>query len=351
MPMTKINIRTRFTLPAQVILCLTSLVVAGCQRHPDLVDTLGATIGDPQFYIWGHDARELAPIIVVASVEKNDVVAKHIEAARYPGVYLDLHAVSCKRENSLKGGLTEPELRFFYFADGRYPGSKPNPHYARLFSAKPGARYLFFLTHDRSVLRSLGDVGDYSILVSTGTRPEASTKGMDIGPLVSEVLLTPGDGADLNLLAKQLFSYSRIADLWGSRLLTAKLLRHLTSLPEPMRLDACGVLVVSYLGQDDCLQTIAHDADESPQNRQEALRELKGLQEKTVPRQRLLETLNDPAMPTYLSIYDDSQHRIREELETILLGTDAALRERACTALKRYYPYDAEPECSGEKKR
>jgi hypothetical protein len=56
-------------------------------------------------------------------------------------------------------------------------------------------------------------------------------------------------------------------------------------------------------------------------------------------------------MPTYLSIYDDSQHRIREELETILLGTDAALRERACTALKRYYPYDAEPECSGEKKR
>ena len=118
-----------------------------------------------------------------------------------------------------------------------------------------------------------------------------------------------------------------------------------------MRLEACGVLVVSYLGQDDCLQTIADDSEELPKNRQEALRELNRVQKQTVPRRRLLETLNDPAMPTYLRIYDDSEHRIREELETILLGADVPLRERACAALKRYYPYDPEPECSRTRNR
>lgn len=131
------NIHYGFTLPAQVIVCLSSLALGGCQRRPDLVDALGTAIDNlPSDY--RGDPRELAPIIVVASVDENQAIAKHVEAARYQGVFLDLHMVRCKLENSLKGGLTGPELRFYYFADGKYPRSKPNPHYQRLFQAKPG---------------------------------------------------------------------------------------------------------------------------------------------------------------------------------------------------------------------
>jgi hypothetical protein len=262
----------------------------------------------------------------------------------YQDIFLDLHAVRCKRENSLSGGLTDPEIRFFYFADGRYPDSKPDPVYKRLFQAEPGSRYLFFLTRDRGVLRSIGDVGDYTILVSTGTHPNGSTKDGNTGRRMSEILLNPGEGADLNLMAKKLLDYSRIADIWGSHPLTVQLLRHLTSLPEPVRFQACGVLVAFYLGQADCLQAIAADANETPENRQEASQKLK---EQSTFRQRLFESLKDPAQLAYLDWAGDSRRRIREELETMLLGTDAVLHERVCAALKRYYPWDFEPRCSG----
>jgi hypothetical protein len=91
---------------------------------------------------------------------------------------------------------------------------------------------------------------------------------------------------------------------------------------------------------------MAEDASESPENRQEALRELK---EQSAFRQRLLEDLKDPARLAYTDWAGDSRRRVREELETMLFGTDAILQELACTALKRYYPYDAEPRCSGTK--
>jgi hypothetical protein len=341
-----INLHRRSTLPVQVVVCLTSLVFGGCQRRPALVDTLGTLIDDSSLSSWS-DPRQFAPIIVVAAVQENRVIAKHVEAARYQGLYLDLHVVRCKRENSLKGSLTGPELRFFYFADGRYPDSKPNPRYKRLFQAEPGSRYLFFLTRDRDVMRSIGDVGDYSILVATGIHPEGSSKDGDTGRLISEVLLSPGNGANLDLMAKKLLDYSTVASTWGSRLLTVQLLRHLTTLPEPVRSQACGVLVSAYIGQDDCLQAIADDSNESPQNRQTALQLMK---EQSAFRPRLLGSLEDPATLAYLDFDGDSRRRLREELQTVLLGHDAVLHERVCTALKRYYPYDAEPKCSAAKK-
>jgi hypothetical protein len=312
-----------------------------------LVDTLGTAV-DSLFFQDKAKPQQLAPIIVVAVVEENRIVAKHVEAARYASVYLDLHAVRCKRENSLKGGLTEAGLEFFYFADGRYADSKPSPHYKRQFQAEPGSRYLFFLSRDRDVLRSIGDVGEYSVLVATGAHPDLSTTNGDTGSMIPEILLTPGNGADFALMASgsQMERSSSIADAWGSRLLTVQLLRRLTLLPEPVRSSACGWLVTSYDGQGDCLQAIAGDANESPENRQEALRELK---EQNDFRPRLLEHLKDPARLMDGYLVDDSRRRVREELQTMLFGTDKVLHERVCTALKRYYPYEVDPRCSEKK--
>ena len=344
-PVATMNMLRRSTLPVQVIVRLTSLALGGCQRHPDLVDTLGTAIDDEAIDVRG-DWRERAPIVVVASVDENRIIAKHVEASRYQGLFLDLHVVRCKRENSLKGGLTGPELTFFYFADGRYSDSKSYRRSKSLFQATPGSRYLFFLTRDRSVLRSIGDVGEYQVLVATGTHPESATTGGDTGRLVSQVLLTPGNGADLDLMVKRLYDYSAIADIWGSRPLSVQLLRHLASHAEPLRFAAGGVLVERYHGQEDCLQALVDDPNESSQFRQEAMRELK---EQGASRQRFLESVKDPATETYLNCNRDSRRRVREEFETMLLGTDVLVRERACTALKRYFPWDAEPTCSGVK--
>ena len=347
-PMT--NERRGYRIPSLAI----TILLCACQRKQpvSLIDTLGAPIAngilDQGISVWRDpaDPRESVPIIVVASVEENQVVASHVEAARYKGVFLDLHSVRCKRENSLKGGLSEQELRFFYFADGRPPGSdaKPNPLYKRLFKAESGSRYLFFLTRDGDVLRSIGDVGDYSLRIATGRHSERPTRTEEIGKRMAEILLTPADGADLDLMANTLLRSSEFADSWGSRPFTVQLLRQLLPLGEPIRSEACGVLVARYAGQYDCLRALADDTNEAARYRQEASKELN---EKSAERERLSEDLKDPAALTFMDFAGDSRHRLREELETLLFNEDKTQHQRACIALRRYFPRDPQPRCIG----
>jgi hypothetical protein len=334
--------RRRCTLCPDLILCSSILLLSGCQRRLFMVDTLGTEIGAPNFYLWGHDLRETAPIVVVASVERNEVIAKHVEAARFAGVFLDFHVVTCVRENLLKGDLTDSRFTFFYFADGRYANSRPNPIFKRLFTAKPGSRYVFFLTRDRGALRSVGDVGDYPIFVSTGRHTETLAKGADTGKLLSEILLTPGSGADLDMMAEGLSDYARITDTWSSALKTVELLRNLLSLREPVRSRACGWLVTTYVGQDDCLEAIAEDPSESAEIRQAAREQIS---ERREARRQNLASLEDPALLTYLDSNADSRLRVRQALHAALLGSDRILKQRVCTALRRYYPRETEPEC------
>ena len=102
---------------------------------------------------------------------------------------------------------------------------------------------------------------------------------------------------------------------------------------------ACRTLVADHYGQEECLEAIAEDAKESPENRKVASVLLK---EKNAYRPQLLAELKNPAI-----LRGDSLRRAREELQTMLFSTDPLLRERVCTALTRYYPYDSEPRCSG----
>ena len=333
----------RSKLPLPLLVCLLTLF-GGCRRAPELTDTLGTAI-DNEYAGSRTDSRDSATIVVLASVQHNQTVAKRVRTLHYPNVYLDLHSVRCRIENALKGGLTEPEFRFFYFGDGNYPDSKPYPASKSRFQAKPGSRYLFFLTRENGLLRSIGDVGDYSTLVLSGSHSDIPTKDVELGLLITELLLTPGPGADLPGMAARLSEYSWTADLWGSRPVTVRLLRSLLSGTEPLRSAACGVLQSRYRGQYDCLQTLAGDANISSELRQRLLAEEKV---QNVQRQLVLEDLRDPARLAYEDWAGDSRRRLREELETLLFAPDALLHERTCVALKRYYPWDAEPMCLGK---
>ena len=337
------------TLSAEIVLILINLVLlSDCRRmcYPEMVDTLGTELDSLVFTTDGNP-WELAPFVVVATVEENRITAKHIEPAHYQGVYLDLHAVRCKRENSIQGSLSQSELTFFYYASGSYPDSKPLPGHERPFHAAVGLRYVFFLTRDRDRLRAVGDFGYYSIRVLSGRHDESSADSKDPGRRLAEILLTPGNGADTEGMANSLLHSAEFANVWCSRSVTAERLRHLLSLGEPLRLEACGVLVEDYHGQEDCLQAMADDPNESVHNRQLAMQILK---EKSNEYRRVVEDLKDPAHLGFQDFAGDSRHRLREEFETLLFNPDPILHERACAALKRYFPWDAEPRCSGNKK-
>jgi hypothetical protein len=309
----------------------------GCNSRGDrtFVDTLASAIDSGSHS--DLDFQKLAPVLVVASVEENRVIHKHVEAVRCPGVFLDLHSIKCLRENVLRGTVGGPEFTFYYFADGRYYDAVPNPLHKKLFQAEVGRRYLFFLTVEKGLLRSVGDVGDYSIEIATGAHSAGSLRNSDLGWSVAELLLRPGDGPDLGLLAHRLFYYRLTADLWGFPLHTVQLLRDLVSLQEPVRSAACSELVLGYHGLDDCLQVIIGDSNETAEMRNQAI----GLQAKAAnERKGLLQELKDPARLQFPNTLDpDSRRRHRELLQSMLLSKDLLVRREACAALKRYYPH------------
>ena len=335
-----------------VLLALTA-ACGSKQQLPTLPDLLGAAIAggalDRDITSWNElaDPRDLVPIIVAGVVQENRVVAKRIEARRYKNVFLDLHEVRCQRENSLKGEVAGNEFTFFYYADRRYLDKQNPPVYRRMFQADAGRRYIFFLTRDAGVLRSIGDVGNYSIPVQSGKHDEGSVQSSDAGKRIAEILLTRGHGADPTVMSNALGRASRAADVWGSRLHTATLLRGLLSSGEPLRSTACSVLIENFNGQYDCLEAIAKDPSEPEDNRRGAL---KTLEEKSELRRLFGEDLKDPAALTFQEFADDSRHRLREEFETLLLNeTDRIQHRRACQALSRYFPWDAEPQCASTK--
>lgn len=330
--------------PVLGVLLLLGPAACRRQRWPAMIDTLGTPIDAMSLRTWQHwrDFERLAPIIVGGVVIADQIVARHVESVRCPGVYLDLHTVKVKVENNIRGDLVGSEVAFHYFSDGRYLGSRASPYHKRLFRAESGGRFVFFLTREREVLRSVGDVGDYSIRIYTGVHSQASLAGDPPGTRLSRMLLEPGEGVDLEAMASQLLDYNEIASVWSSRPQAVELLRKLTHLPEPIRSAACGVLTASYYGQYDCLEDIASDKDESSANRQIAEAELENQREVT---DRVIRDLRDPARLGYQDFGWDSRRRLLEEFEVLLFTRNRQLFTEACTALRRYFPYESESKC------
>src|ERR1019366_8488195 len=104
------------------------------QRIPALVDTLGSAL-EQTGTLFNPDFRRVAPIIVVASVSTNEVILQNRPAARIPNVFLDLHLVHCRVENTLRGHIDGPEFSFYYF--GQHSARGWNPFYSVLFRAEP----------------------------------------------------------------------------------------------------------------------------------------------------------------------------------------------------------------------
>src|SRR6266852_7845789 len=131
----------------------------------DLHDFLGSVVDAAGGAV---DFRTVAPVVVVATITSNEPEGAPIEARRFQGVFVQLRRVVCRLENSLRGPKPADQFKFYYFADAKLPGAIPNPLHRKMFEASPGKRYLLFLCQERNVLRSIGDVGAYSIPVLSG---------------------------------------------------------------------------------------------------------------------------------------------------------------------------------------
>lgn len=311
-----------------VLILAAILMSCSGQSTPQIVDTLGATSNDPSI------AQRVAPIVIVATVTDNVVVERDRTSARIPGVLLDLHSVRCRLENVIRGGPLGEKLSFYYFVESDASRTH-NPYYKSLFKAVPGGRYVFFLVYDNGRMRSVGDVGEYSIAVFTGSH-QSESLDKDFGRAIADVVLRKGASINESQLMPNLEKSSRIADQLGSRLYNMQLLKQLAERRGPLRSEACRVLMRRYYSQYGCLLDIIHDPTESAENRLWArtwLSDAQALDKRTI------ETLANPdRLDLSMMAVPVNRTRQLEELKTILSSPSGNVRRAACMAIHRNFP-------------
>jgi hypothetical protein len=251
-------------------------------------------------------------------------------------------------EISLRGNLDERDFGFYYFAEAP-DTARPNPRYKKKFEAIAGNRYIFFLMQERGCLRSIGDVGEYSIRVASGAHPGYSAPASDLVRGMADVLLKKGEGADLDAFAHRLRSSVELINRWGSsRIYSIQLLKSLLVESEPLRRVACQTLVDLYTGQYGCLDQIRDDPEESSDARQWATT---AAEQAARWERQLIDNLEDPANLQFGKLpHPDSRISVREELESLLSSPNTRVRGEACVALRRFYPHESK-ECDAAMKR
>jgi hypothetical protein len=135
-----------------------------------------------------------APIVVVGVVTGVREIGPPQDSPALPETMTQCVKISVRLENVLKGpqnlGL---DLSFYYYRFSEYSSRDLG---CLRYIPVPGTRRMFFLTYDQNVLRSIGDVRDYTLRVLGGFHDAATLKDLPFAQKVANVLLTQGsDGS------------------------------------------------------------------------------------------------------------------------------------------------------------
>lgn len=131
-----------------------------------------------------------APIVAVGSVLAVRTVGGVRRSARIPEMRIELLELMVRVENVLRGSISTPTVKVYYFMF--------SAHNQRLFGVCVYTpvlqeRLVLFLKEESGVIRSVGDVNDYTLRVYSGSHEGLEPPvGASLGEAISWVLLTPG---------------------------------------------------------------------------------------------------------------------------------------------------------------
>ena len=319
---------------------ISALVTLACHTVAPICDQY-----DPRERIERHDYEIMmrSPVVVVGVVKSVDTVKSGISARKQPTLLLDRTRVTFQAENILRGsGVTRNTLvSFDVFTYSRQNGGYSGPP---LYQVAPGNRCLFFLTRDGEILRSSGDVLDYTLRLRSGRHSQLIfDHPADVGDTIAQLLLGLGTDYDSEGMARNLRFMASISDHLATRVRTVNLLERLTDkggVPSDIVNSACLVLAEGYYGHYACLNQIRDSPSFSVEVRKNAADLLaKHTAEMTILKQWLA---TYPLQAFSKAPFPDSLARTRQELELLLTCPDTVVRHLACSALRRNYP-DPEP--------
>ncbi len=174
-----------------------------------------------------------APVVVVGLVERADEVGRPRRSRGAPRLGVQLTKVRIRVEQVLRGAVARGALTFYYYAFSPHSEVGP-PGGAKLYSSYPGKRYIFFLQSFPGGYRSVGDVTDYALLVSSGRHSEDFCRGMSVGCCIAQILLVPGEGCDAQAFASDVTFNTYPAKVLCSQDRALELVQKLEHNPDPV---------------------------------------------------------------------------------------------------------------------
>lgn len=150
-----------------------------------------------------------ASLVVVGRVTSVQPVGGVRNATRAPELRIRLARVTLAVENVLRGSRSDATLTFYYYAFSAYRGTSL-PFHLYLYRPERDIRRIFFLKEEDGIVRSVGDVIDYTIPVWSGSH-EGLTPPSQLCQAISWILLTPGKGAQVDTFAEHLYGGLSVA--------------------------------------------------------------------------------------------------------------------------------------------
>jgi hypothetical protein len=142
-------------------------------------------------------------------------------ADQFPQLMLQCTEITANVETQLKGELPGGIVRFYYYILSKLSSADLGPP---KYIPIVGQRRMFFLTSEGALVRSIGDVRDYTLRVSTGYHDRRVLDSLPFGQRAALVLLTPGQGYSPGEFAKNLDVGVYVSDRLNSTAYTDSLL-------------------------------------------------------------------------------------------------------------------------------
>lgn len=179
-------------------------------------------------------AARNAPVVLVG-VTYNDARVGHRVPSRVDPAYpMQMHRVSIRVENVLRGSVSGGTISVFYFGfGGGLDGPRP------LGFSRGGSRRILWIRRDHGVYRMACDGWDAcTMFVESGAHPRyRRPSGEPLAQAIADILLTRGEGEINNLRFASEIRWG-VPDS-GIQGFVIEKLHHLTAEPDPVRTSAC----------------------------------------------------------------------------------------------------------------
>jgi hypothetical protein len=200
----------------------------GCAQVPDLQDSFRTS----DFRL-PYDQRLLieagAPVIVVGRVVESRAIGRPRNSPGDSRVRTQLTRLKISIEEVVKGAVRTNTLEFYYFT---YSLDNTVDLGVPWYIPRVGQRRVYFLRLEGGVYRSVGDVTNYTLEVSSGIHSLGFCRGKAPGCCIAEMLLTPGRDMDVNMFVEGLYKAGYAAKQFCSATNARELMERLARNPD-----------------------------------------------------------------------------------------------------------------------